>query len=280
MKTSQDLTIVKIFNNSSCVVQLDHRQFLLIQKGIAFGKKINSSIKQGTNVEQLYELSDPNHFISLFEHHSDDITSLIIQTLETVSNDFQIQVDKNFLIPFADHVAIMYDRVLNHRGISNPFLNETIALYPESYSLALEIGRRLFEKNNIELPKEELGFLALHLQNFHQSQNDIQVVQMNVLVIDIQNILVHKYHYELHEDSLNYARFLTHIKFLVTRILHNETIHTEAAEKIAPQFSQEMDIAFDLAKIIETHINCSVSNGEIALLALHISRFSKNKQFI
>ncbi len=62
--------------------------------------------------------------------------------------------------------------------ISNPFVNETKALYPKEYSIAEAVVDMFNSKYGIKLPEAEVGFIALHV---HSSIYNRSLRDMNVL---------------------------------------------------------------------------------------------------
>ena len=81
--------------------------------------------------------------------------------------------------------------------------------------------------------------------------------------------------YTIDKKSLDYARFLTHIKFAIQRILENKKNINELNELIKVSFKESYRIAKEASKIIEKELNVKVDEDEVAFLAIHIERLKK-----
>lgn len=66
----------------------------------------------------------------------------------------------------------------------------------------------------ISLPEDEAGFIALHIVNAELSGSEVnQVSEMTQTIQAILNIVKYHFNMELDEYSLNFERFVTHLKF-------------------------------------------------------------------
>lgn len=75
------------------------------------------------------------------------------------------------------------------------------------------------------------------------------------------------------KGSLDYARFSTHIKFAIQRIIEDRTESNELVKMIKLAYEESYTIAQEVAEIIARDLKKNVTNEEIAFLTIHIERF-------
>ena len=79
----------------------------------------------------------------------------------------------------------------------------------------------------------------------------------------------------LDQNSINVARFITHLRYLFVRIHQHEQLDDEPepiVESIKTSYPKASDCANKLAIIVKMRLNVSLSEAEIAYLTLHIAR--------
>ncbi len=82
---------------------------------------------------------------------------------------------------------------------------------------------------------------------------------------------------EIDRRSLDYARFITHIRFAIQRILNNTPIQNELLDTIKYQYYSSFKLAQKISKFIEGELELKVVEDETAYLAVHIQRFKSIK---
>ena len=103
--------------------------------------------------------------------------------------------------------------------IKNALLWEIKRFYNHEYLIGKEALSIIKNRLAIELPEDEAGFIALHIVNAELDMAQVsQVSEMAKIIQHILNIVKYHFSMELDEYSLNYERFVTHLKFFVQRL--------------------------------------------------------------
>ena len=126
--------IVRILNHNAVIVHdaQDNRVLLLLDKGIGFGKKINEQMDPPYS-GKIYELQKETSkgptkdVLNHLEPQYLEISSEILTLAEEKFHD----IDRNILLPLADHIAFAITRIKSGMNITNPFVNDITMLYPE-----------------------------------------------------------------------------------------------------------------------------------------------------
>lgn len=180
------------------------------------------------------------------------------------------------MIGFCDHVSIMFSRVLKDESIMNPFLSETKVLYQESFEKARSIAHQLNVRFDVIIPEEEVGYIALHLQNIVSPASGEQMKVMNKIAAMTSDYITDELKINLDKESLIYARFMTHLKFVVMRLLRNQRSDNIMTDMILRQLSQYRPQAEKIVDIIEQETKHRLSLDELAYLMIHVGRILEN----
>jgi transcriptional antiterminator len=250
------------------------QSFILLGKGIAFNRKADEILPIGFTYEQRFGLlRSSRSFEQLISQHKPEIIDLVFKTVQEFMFD-ENQITAEALVAFCDHIATMYDRVVKHESIENPFLMETKTLYPESFKSASLLIDQVNKKYCVEIPEAEIGFIALHLQKISSKDKSINVNVMNNIIFTVTNLLTEKYNYTLDKESVKFAQFITHIKFVVLRLVRKESPNNEMTEIILSKYAQFKPLASEIVKVIEEETSSDLNIDELAYLMMHVSRLN------
>lgn len=276
-KTKNDVTVLKILNNSAMLVYDGKSELVLLGRGIAFNRRNDERVKSGFQVDKIYALErSASRFKSLIENNSSQVNELVINSMQLLMERNSTEIRPDALVGFCDHVSIMFSRVLKGESIMNPFLSETKVLYPESFEKAQSITHQLNVQYDVRIPEEEVGYIALHLQNIVSPASGEQMKVMNKIAALISDYIAEELKINLDKESLIYARFMTHLKFVVMRLLRNQRSDNIMTEMILKQLSQYRPQAERIVEIIEQETNHKLSLDELAYLMIHIGRILEN----
>jgi transcriptional antiterminator len=276
-KTKNDVTVLKVLNNSAMLVYDGKSELVLLGKGIAFNRRSDERIRSGFEVDKIYALErSASRFKTLIENNSSQVNELVINSMQLLMERNSTEIRPDALLGFCDHVSIMFSRVLKGESIMNPFLSETKVLYPESFEKAQSITHQLNVQYDVLIPEEEVGYIALHLQNIVSPASGEQMKVMNKIAALTSDYITEELKINLDKESLIYARFMTHLKFVVLRLLRNQRSDNIMTEMILKQLSQYRPQAERIVSIIEQETNHKLSLDELAYLMIHIGRILEN----
>jgi transcriptional antiterminator len=276
-KTKAEVKVLKILNNSAMLVSDGTSELVLLGRGIAFNRKNDERIKSGLEVDKIYALErSASRFKMLIENNSSQVNELVINSMQLLMERNGTDIRPEAMIGFCDHVSIMFSRVLKGESIMNPFLSETKVLYPESFEKAQSIAHQLNAQFDVIIPEEEVGYIALHLQNIVSPASGEQMKVMNKIAAMTSDYITDELKINLDKESLIYARFMTHLKFVVMRLLRNQRSDNIMTDMILKQLSQYRPQAEKIVDIIEQETKHQLSLDELAYLMIHVGRILEN----
>ena len=278
---SKDEIVLKVFNNNIVLVNSGDTEKILFAKGIGFGKKQDHIIPKGTSINKVFIIEDQeniNNLENLVNRIDSGFFAACEEAIYEISKMVDTELNERIHISLIDHLFFAVKRLKDNEEIENPFLVETQTLYSKEYGLAKLVGKMIENYSNVEIPEGELGFIALHI---HSALNDGKIsntIRNTSLIKDIEKYVEEKLGYCIAKDSLDYARFCTHVKFAIQRILTNNTVENDLTRLIKSTYPESYSISEGIAEIIGDNIGVSVTEEEIACLTIHIERFRINRK--
>lgn len=274
---NSDSEVIKSFNNNILLVKEDEREKILFQKGIGFGKKPGEIIKKGTVVEKIFIIENEDNqrnFNEIVNRVDSDLIVIVEEVIAEIVDELGEELSENIHIGLVDHLYYAIKRLKNKEEIQNPFLVEIQTLYPREFQLSQKIADRIRKELQIDIPEGEKGFITLHI---HSARNNGQLsttIKSSYLSNAIVQHVEKRLKVKINKKSLDYARFLTHIRFTIERIMTNSLIRNDLIDVIKKRYRISYKIATEVGKIICKVLEIdNISEDEIAYLAMHIERF-------
>ena len=122
---------------------------------------------------------------------------------------------------------------------------------------------------------DEAGFIALHIVNAEYNTVMRDTIDITNLIQNVVKIVKEYFSMDLDETSLNYQRFVTHLRFLAQRIIGGELLNSENPEfnqLISQMYPEEYACSLRLKDYIQVTYHYDVTEEETAYLAVHIKR--------
>lgn len=271
-----DVIVIKSFNNNVVLVHDDGKEKILFDKGIGFGKKPGQYIAKGSSIQKVFIISqeeNKRNFKELINRVEDDFIGVFEEALKEIELDLGEELDEKIHIGLMEHLTFAIKRLKNSQEIQNPFLIEVETLYNKEFELACKLAEKVGKHVNIGIPYGEIGFIALHIHSARNNGKLSNTVKYAFLSNSIVEEVEESLNIEIDRQSLDYARFLTHIRFTIERIMNNKSIQNTLVDVIQKKFEESYKISENVAEIISEELDKPVSEDEIAYLAMHIERF-------
>lgn len=278
---SDNEILLKVFNNNIILVGSSEKEKILFGKGIGFGKKSGEIIPKGTQVDKIFTIENEENianFKDIVKKVDGDFFAICEEAIYEISKKLDEELNERIHIGLIDHLFFAVERLKNQEEIENPFLIETETLYAKEFELARMVASKVGAYSNISIPDGEIGFIALHIHSSINNGKISNTIKNTYLSNTIVEYVEDRLGIEIDRRSLDYARFCTHIKFAIQRIMENTSVHNELAKMIKKTYKESYSISEEACKIIEEELNVRVTKDEIAFLTIHIERFKISKK--
>ncbi|HIX10965.1 MAG TPA: PRD domain-containing protein [Candidatus Agathobaculum pullistercoris] len=272
------MKIDKVLNNN-VVVALDRNgtETVLMGRGLAFGRHAGDPVP-AEKVEKRFTL------------HSDQLSSRFQQLLTSIPlSDFLMseriinhakltlgkELSDSIYVTLPDHISAAVQRYQEGLILPNPLLWDIRQFYKDEYQIGLEANRIVQEETGIQFAEDEAGFIALHFVNAQVGGEIRDVYDMTYLMQAAFRIVRDAYGFEPDCDTLDYFRFVTHLKFFARRIVsgqHYGDGDADLLDVVWYKYPRAYDCARKICSYVEREKEFQAGKNELLYMTIHIAR--------
>lgn len=272
--------VKKVLNHNTVIAihSEDNQEYLMMGKGIGFGKKITERIEAGpdTSIYSLQKSTDRGNAGELVKSISPVCLEITGQILDIAEQKFG-KIDRSILFPMADHIEYAVKRIKNQEQISNPLTEDIRVLFHMEFKVAQEIVPILRERMGIEIEEDEVGYIALHIHSAIDDQKVSQAMQVAQAVRECISQIEQEIGRPIDVMSLAYNRLMNHIRYMAARAMKGEALKINMNDYMGIKFPNAFQIAERVCKQVERNLKCEMNEVEIGYLAMHIERVANEE---
>ena len=268
--------VIKALNNNMVLIKEQGVEKILLAKGIGFNKKFGDILEDNLEVDKVFSIEDKKNQENLKEVYNrvdGEFVAICEEALAEISEELGEQLNETIHIGLIDHLAIAMKRLKNKEQINNPFIVEIETLYSVEFEMAKKIVNKLQDKYEIDFPEGEIGFITLHIHSARNGKMLSNSIKYSYLSNKIIIYIEEKFNSKIDKRSLDYARFLSHVRFTIERVLTDTVLKNDLTEIIKKSYPVSYEIAEGASKIIEETLDKKVCDDEVAYIAMHVERF-------
>ena len=273
--------IAKTLNHNSFigVEEESNQEYLVMGKGIAFGKKAGQRMQPDgdARVYSLTEITERGNAKSIVKEVSPVSLELASAVLDQAEKEFG-KIDRSIVFPMADHLDFAIRRIQNGEQISNPLTDDIRIMFYKEYKIAACIRDLLKERLQIDIDEHEIGYIALHVHSAIVEENVSQAMEVARAVRDsislVENVTGHK----IDVVSLSYNRLMNHIRYMVARAVNGEKLKMNINDYMSVKFPEAFQAAKKICEEMETSLKLPMEEIEIGYLAMHMERMMDREE--
>lgn len=267
--------ITKVLNHNTVLAVKDKsaQEYLIVGKGIGFGKKITQTIEPSEN-DSLYALKQTRDrgpakdIVKSIAPEYLEISNALLDEAERVFG----QIDRSILFPMADHIAFAVKRMENKEQISNPLNDDIRVLFYREYKVAELIRPVLKEKKNIDTIDDEIGYIALHIHTSLDSSKVADAMEMAGAIRKCATFIENKIGRHIDVTTMAYNRLMNHIRHMVSRAKTGEELKVDLNQFIEKNYPESFALAGEICGNLGKDLKHEFLNNEIGYLAIHIEQ--------
>lgn len=268
--------VIKALNNNMVLIKEQGVEKILLAKGIGFNKKFGDILEDNLEVDKVFSIEDKKNQENLKEVYNrvdGEFVAICEEALAEISEELGEELNETIHIGLIDHLAIAMKRLKNKEQINNPFIVEIETLYSVEFEMAKKIVNKLQDKYEIDFPEGEIEFITLHIHSARNGKMLSNSIKYSYLSNKIIIYIEEKFNSKIDKRSLDYARFLSHVRFTIERVLTDTVLKNDLTEIIKKSYPISYEIAEGASKIIEETLDKKVCDDEVAYIAMHVERF-------
>ncbi len=272
--------VSKVLNHNTVIAvgSQDHQEYLIMGKGIGFGKRVSEQLEVRPmdtvySLQKATERGDARKLAKSVPPVFLEIASELLMEAEKVFG----RVDKSILFPMADHIEYAVKRIRSHEQISNPLNEDIRVLFHEEYKVAQRVQPLLKERMGITIGEDETGYIALHIHSAIEDDRVSDAMQMARAVHACVSLIEQETGRPISVTSLSYNRLMNHIRYMIARALRGEQLRINMNDYMGVKFPKAFQIAEAVCAQIESDMRCKISVVEVGYLAMHIERVADDE---
>lgn len=281
------MEIKKVFNNNVVLTQNEAGQEMVVMgRGLAFQKKAGETI-ESSKIEKTFALD--NHGVSdkigeLLREVPEEYLTIADRIISMAKKSLGSGMDDYVYVALMDHISFAVTRHKQGMVLRNALIWEIKKYYKEEFQIGLKALDIIEEEAGIRMEEDEAASIALHLVNSRVSGEGLDsAVQIVKVVNDTLNIVKYHYKMEIDETSINYERFLTHLRFFAIRLVRREKTDSVPGDdfmftQVQSRYPDAFACSEKVASYVEKTFNWPISTDEKVYLTVHIHRVTSRQE--
>ena len=267
--------VEKVLNHNVMIAvnEEDMQEYLIMGKGIGFGKKVSERL-DGLSDVQIYSLVKTGKEAQK-SFSAKGIDPLCLEAANMLLEEAEKRlgkVDKSAMIPLADHIEFALKRMKEKGEISNPLTQDIKVLFHGEYKVAEGIRPFLQKEVGLEIGESEVGYIALHVHSAITEEKVSSSLQIAKCVRECISMIEKEIGHQIPVVTLSYNRLMNHVRYMVLRCMQKEEIKISMNDYMELRFEKSYRIAGYICKEMGEILKQDLHENEIGYLAIHIQR--------
>lgn len=206
----------------------------------------------------------------------EDILKRVMNCINTIECEQIKSLTESSYLALVLHIGIAVNRILQNETINTTQQWVEEFVKDEEYQLAKNISFELEDEFEIDISKEEIAYICLHIKGSkHDKINEVENKfklsdeKMKLLINEMIYAFDPKEAYLLKQDDEFLQGLLVHLQPTILRLAYNMKIYNPMLKDIKEQYSEIFMACKNVGKVIERCFNVNVPEEEIGFITVH-----------
>lgn len=272
----EEYMVKKVLNNNVVIAEKNNKQFVLVGKAIGFNTHKGSKISKD-RIENIFVKQEEgeHNFNRVLQDIDSEIVGISEEIISLCEKELDEKLSEAIHVSLTDHINFAINRIEQGVKIENPFMLELAALYPREYRLAEKALYMINTRLSVNLPEDETGFICMHIRAAVSKEKVSSELAYTKKIGEVMDLLSKLLKKKFDKNSIEYIRTITHINFMLQRVIKKIPIKNYLLDSIKKEMYNEYDLAIKIALKIENLFSVKIPEDEIGYIALHLRRLSE-----
>lgn len=273
--------ILRVFNTNVVLARDDNgREVVLTGRGLGYQARPGGPVDASKVIRTFVPDDGRNadNFAQMLTSIAPEHVALVDRVLAPVWAELRREPSSTTVLALADHLSFAIKRVqLGMEGIF-PLRAELAHLYPRELHWGEQIVTAVNAELGLDLPDEEAVPIAMHLVNAAFNSGNLALThRMTGVFSQVFDIIESEYGTPLDRNSVNVARFITHLRYFFVRVHAGEQLDDQGqfVDAIRSAHPRAHRCARHVAEVLQMRLEQPISEDETAYLTLHIARLTQ-----
>lgn len=273
----------KINNNVAICIDGNQRELIAFGKGIGFPETPYELTDLRKLERTFYDVNE--QYIALLNDIPYELIQFTAQMILDVQDRLSYDTNANLALTLADHIAFAIERAQKGIYVRMPSIYELEISYPVEIEIAKEFVAAIKQTFHVNLPKNEIQGIAIHLINargdsLSEEKSSYYEEHYEEILQQTTSLIEEKFGIRVQKNTFNYARFATHIEYLLKRVYEQkyiESSNVQLYENLRKEFKDISECVDQICDYYERTWELKLSQEEKLYLILHVNRVCSNE---
>lgn len=272
------MIINKVLNNNVVtIINKNDEEEVVMGRGLAFQKKKGDDIDE-SKIEKIFVLENKSinqKLLTLVNDIPASYLEIAEDIIKYAENKLSKKLNENIYLTLTDHISFAISRAEKNLEIKNAMLWDIKRLHKDEFEVGSHALRVIKENLNVELPEDEAASIAMHILNGEINQEIPEIVDMIKLIEEILKMVKYYFNIDFDEDSINYYRFVTHLKFFTQRLSsgrYYEDNDNDLFDIIKLKYPKSYECTKRIEGFVKKKYNTQLTKEEMLYLIIHTAR--------
>lgn len=270
--------IKKINNNVAICVDGNNNELVAFGIGIGFPKMPYELNDLTCVTRTFYNLE--SFQLSLLSEISEELINVSVEIVDKAKDYLGEEFHNSLILTLADHLDFAIKNAENQELAQRPLFYDIPHLYEKEFYFSRWARTLVNNRMSVILPEEEEINITLHIINALSSVSSRGNNNTRNLISAVTTIIETEMKTIIDQQSLNYARFTTHLQYLFKKretpkmVNHNDSIF----EQLLIDYPNTYQCALKVVECLQENLDTQFNNDDILYLILHINRlYNRNR---
>ena len=277
------LQVLKKLNNNTVLCR-DGKGHDLVAFGTGIGfPPVPYELTDMKKVQRTFYHISPN-YLAMMDCLPAEVVEFTSVIVDAARGLLPYELSPNLLLTLSDHIAFALERQRKGIYIPMPLADDLALMYPTEMGLARKVLRMIWNQFHVRLPENEASGIAMGIINARVYQSDSiecqDAMDEESIIDEITRIIETTMHLSIHRDSFNYARYVTHLRYLIKRLQAGEKIDSmnqDVYESVCREYADTASCVDQVCKYLKEQWFFDISDEERLYLILHVNRVCSNE---
>ncbi|PZU45288.1 MAG: transcriptional antiterminator [Microbacterium sp.] len=268
----------KVLNNN-VVITIDTagRERVLMGRGLGFQLKVGSTV-DSDKVEKTFILDEGTEGDRQRELLRDvpyAVLEAVTDAVDAAEQTLGRHLDRHLRIAVIDHIQFVLERLNRGQRIPSAAMPELRVLHPQEFAAAEGMTASIAASLGRDLPPEESVFLTMHLLNATRDEPNGTAALLFRRVQHVVTTVENGLGVRLDVESLDYARFILHVQFLLQRLVTRSMLRSQDTsffDFAKHSYPASFEIASEVKAYVRAATESELTDEEVLYLIVHIER--------
>ena len=264
--------IRNINNNIAHCLDSKGREVIVFGKGIGFYKK-DEEIPLNEINRTFYNIKDTDY--GIIRNIPTTVINAAIYIIDEASERLSLTFPSSSAIALADHLNFAIERKDKNIYLPQPLIQDIMQLYPDEMNVAFDSLQIIKRMTGVSLPRQEAGTIALHFINDSIKEEEGEYFDTSRYIEEVTEIIEDDFDVKVERESFNYSRFVTHMDYLIRRLINKEQIESKNQEiygQMKDRYEKSVNCSGKIGDYLKQHFGMDINQEELLYLSIHINR--------